>query len=33
MAVHGKFYLNEKYKLQVLIVYYETDPRARRTIQ
>lgn len=32
VAIHGAFYLNEKYKLQVLIVYYGTDPRARRTI-
>lgn len=32
VAIHGEFYLNEKYKLQVLVVYYETDPRTRSTI-
>lgn len=32
LYIHGELYLNEKYKLQVLIVYYETDPRTRRKI-
>lgn len=32
VAIHGEFYLNEKYKLQVRIVYYETDPTTRRKI-
>lgn len=32
VAIHDEFDENEKYKLQVLIVYYETDPRTGRTI-